>query len=109
MVNPEIRMISVQIGMDEIPDAPQCLLCGNQTQKTFLNYQFPERDPQVRNTLPVPGYRCIDGCEAEYLDPVTTTLPLFQATLPILVDMQEYELVSGISWRIANITSYSQR
>lgn len=101
MTGKEIRTVTVRIGVEDIPEY-SCVLCDSPTEKVFLEFGIPDRNPVIKNSLPTPGYRCLDsGCGQEFFETISTTLPILQAMAPVLEEMQKRGLAQSIRRRIA--------
>lgn len=80
MSSPEkVEYISVHVDVESLPEPGSCLLCGASMEKVPLEYELQDNPILIKNTEPVPGYRC-QLCEAEYYDG-SVTLMLDKETL----------------------------
>lgn len=92
--------IDVEIDPKTVGEPCPCLLCGSKMSHTLLDYKFKDNQQVVKNSVPVPGYRC-DTCEAEYYEG-STSLRLFEATLPLLNPTSN--LLEPLRQRIASLS-----
>lgn len=98
----EVVEITVVIPLDLVEPIGNCRLCGGSTVSTDLMFIFPERDPIVRSSSVVPGFRCQD-CEAEYFNGQATKI-LLEAVVPILVRLERQELLEAVKDQIKILT-----
>lgn len=66
-VTERVEFISVHIDPESLPEPGFCLLCSSPMQEVNLEYKFRDKPVTIKNTEPVPGYRC-QVCHAEYED-----------------------------------------
>lgn len=97
----KVEYIFVHIDAETTPDPGKCLLCDSAMDRVLLSYEFQDQPRMVvRNSEPVPGYRC-RSCDAEYYDG-WVSLALFQETLTKLESTSPLRI--ALTERIARLT-----